>query len=187
MYNYIKGRITQINAKYVTLENNQIGYLIKTPNPFNFELNSEVTIYTYLYVREDIFDLYGFASAKERDFFLQLISVKGLGPKGALAILASGNIQLIIDAIQSGNNRYLERFPGIGAKASQQIILDLHGKVNLQEKMAEATEDTKITNVKEALKNLGYKPAEIKKVTPFIEANIDQPLGILIKLALKNI
>lgn len=186
MYNYIKGQITEINAKFITVENNQIGYLIKTPNPFNFELNSIATIYTYLHVREDIFDLYGFATIQERDFFLQLISVKGLGPKGALAILASGNLQLIIDAIQSGNNRYLERFPGIGAKASQQIILDLRGKVNLQEQTLAVAENSKITDVKEALKNLGYKPAEIKKVIPILEANINEPLGALIKLALKN-
>lgn len=186
MYNYIKGKITQINAKFITLENNQIGYLLKTPNPYNFELNSEVTVYTHLYVREDIFDLYGFQSSQERDFFLQLISVKGLGPKGALAILASGNIQLIIDAIQSGNNRYLERFPGIGAKASQQIILDLHGKVNIQETVTKTIEDPKITSTKEALKNLGYKPAEIKKVIPILEANLHEPIGTLIKLALRN-
>lgn len=186
MYNYIKGKITQINAKFITLENNQVGYLIKTPNPYNFELNSEVTVYTYLYVREDIFDLYGFKTSQERDFFLQLISVKGLGPKGALAILASGNIQLVIDAIQSGNNRYLERFPGIGSKASQQIILDLHGKVNIQETIAKSTEDPKITSTKEALKNLGYKPAEIKKVVPILEANINEPISALIKLALRH-
>ena len=79
MYNYIKGKITQINAKFITLENNQVGYLIKTPNPYNFELNAEVTIYTHLYVREDICDLYGFKTSQERDFFLQLISVKGFG------------------------------------------------------------------------------------------------------------
>lgn len=186
MYNYIKGKITQINAKYVTIENNQIGYLIKTPNPFNFELNSETTIYTYLHVREDIFELYGFLSIEERDFFLQLISVKGLGPKGALAILASGNIQSIIEAIKSGNNRYLEKFPGIGAKASQQIILDLHGKVNIQETIIREKENPKITDVKDALKNLGYKQQEIKKIIPTLEANIDKTLGDLIRIALKT-
>lgn len=186
MYNYIKGTISEINAKYITVENNQIGYLIKTPNPFSFELNQEVTVYTYLYVREDVYDLYGFQSKQERDFFLQLISVKGLGPKGALAILASGNINIIADAIKSGNNKYLEKFPGIGAKASQQIILDLHGKLNFDEVVVKV-EDPKITSTKEALHNLGYKQAEIKKVIPILEANINEPIGTLIKIALKNI
>ena len=187
MYNYIKGTITEINAKYITLENNQIGYLIKTPNPFSFELNSEVTVYTYQYVREDTLDLYGFASKQERDFFLQLISVKGLGPKGALAILASGNLNAIIDAIKSGNNRYLERFPGIGAKASQQIVLDLHGKIKIDEEPKEKPVDPKITQTIEALRNLGYKAQEIKKVIPILEANVTEPTSTLVRIALKNI
>ncbi len=187
MYNYIKGTITEINAKYVTLENNQIGYLIKTPNPFSFELGKETTIYTYQYVREDVIDLYGFPSKQERDFFLQLISVKGLGPKGALAILASGNLNAIIDAIKAGNNRYLERFPGIGAKASQQIVLDLHGKISFEEQESLKVEDPKITQTKDALRNLGYKQAEIKKIIPILEANINEDTSTLVRIALKNI
>ena len=186
MYNYIKGTITEINAKYITLENNQIGYLIKTPNPFAFELNQNTTIYIYQYVREDIIDLYGFSSKQERDFFLQLISVKGLGPKGALAILASGNLSAIIDAIKAGNNRYLERFPGIGAKASQQIVLDLHGKISFEEEK-KAPVDPKINQTIEALRNLGYKAQEIKKVIPILEANINEPTSTLVRIALKNI
>ena len=186
MYNYIKGTITEINAKHITLENNQIGYLIKTPNPFAFELHQDATIYVYQYVREDIIDLYGFATKQERDFFLQLISVKGLGPKGALAILASGNLNAIIDAIKAGNNRYLERFPGIGAKASQQIVLDLHGKISFEEEK-EAPTDPKITQTIEALRNLGYKNQEIKKVIPILEANITEPTSTLVRIALKNI
>lgn len=187
MYNYIKGTITEINAKYITLENNQIGYLIKTPNPFSFELNSSVTIYLYQYIREDTNDLYGFPTRQERDFFLQLISVKGLGPKGALAILASGNLNAIIDAIKAGNNRYLERFPGIGAKASQQIVLDLHGKISFEEAETKTVEDPKITQTKDALRNLGYKAQEIKKIIPILEANINEPTSTLVRIALKNI
>ena len=186
MYNYIKGTITEINAKHITLENGGIGYLIKTPNPFSFELNQDAIVYLYQYVREDTNDLYGFGTKQERDFFLQLISVKGLGPKGALAILASGNINQIIEAIKAGNNRYLERFPGIGAKASQQIVLDLHGKISFEEEKKEPM-DPKIIQTMDALRNLGYKNAEIKKVIPILEANIQEPTSTLVRIALKNI
>lgn len=185
MFNYIKGRITSINGCYITLENNSIGYAIKTPNPFNFDLNSETIVYTYLHVREDLFELYGFKSEEERNFFLQLISVKGLGPKGALAILASGNLDLIIEAINSGNAKFLQQFPGIGQKASQQIILDLNGKINLSNQVKLA--NPKVDSVKEALKSLGYNQAEIKKIIPIIEQNISLEIKDLVKIALKNL
>ncbi len=185
MFNYIKGIITDINGSYITLENNAIGYTIKTPNPFNFELNKETTIYTYLYVREDLLELYGFKTSIERNFFLQLISVKGLGPKGALAILASEDLERTIDAINTGNAQYLQKFPGIGAKASQQIILDLHGKINFNNNTV--SNNPKINDVKDALHSLGYNQAEIKKIIPIIEKNIEQDVKELIKLALKSI
>ena len=185
MYEYIKGKVTIITPKYITVENNNIGYNIKTPNPYNYELDSLVTIYTYLHVREDVFELYGFSSLDERDFFLSLISVKGIGPKGALAILASGKTEETINAIKESNSRYLEKFPGIGAKASQQIILDLNGKLNFDERKAPEKVDPKVEDVKATLKNLGYKQVEIKKVEPIIIANINEPMGSLIKIALK--
>lgn len=185
MYEYIKGKITIITPKYIVIENNGVGYNVKTPNPYNYELDSTVTVYTYLHVREDVFELYGFSSLSERDFFLSLISVKGIGPKGALAILASGKTEETINAIKESNSRYLEKFPGIGAKASQQIILDLNGKLNFEERKTQLKLDPKVEDVKDALKNLGYKQAEIKKIEPVIEANVNEPMNSLIKIALK--
>lgn len=187
MYNYIKGTITDINAKSITLECNNIGYNLYTPNPFSFSLNENATIYTYLHVREDIFELYGFKTQKERDFFFKLISVKGIGPKGALAILAGGDSQEIIEAINSNNIKFLQKFPGVGPKASQQIILDLHGKLDLDNIKSSKVKNPNIEQALEALKNLGYKPQELKKVIPVLEANETLSIGALIKLALKNI
>lgn len=184
MYNYIKGKISIIKGDYIVIENNNIGYQIKTPNPFNFELNSETVIYTYLLVREDIFELYGFQTSNQRDLFLKLISVKGLGPKGACAILASDKVEAVIKAINDGNSKYLQQFPGIGPKASQQIILDLHGKINLDQVQFE---NPKIKDIKEALKSLGYGQSEIKSIIPIIEKNIDLDVSNLIKLALKHL
>lgn len=184
MYNYIKGKISIIKGDYIVIENNNIGYQIKTPNPFNFELDSTATIYTYLLVREDVFELYGFSTPNQRDLFLKLISVKGLGPKGACAILASDRVESVIDAINSGDSKYLQKFPGIGPKASQQIILDLHGKINLDNVQIE---NPKVKDIKEALKALGYGNTEIKSVVPIIEKNIELDVSALIKLALKHL
>lgn len=185
MYDYIKGKITDITPKYIVLENNNIGYQIKVANPYYFDLDKETTIFTYLHVREDVFELYGFPSKDERDFFMSLISVKGLGPKGALAILASGKITETIDAIKQSNNKYLEKFPGIGSKASQQIILDLNGKLNFEEMREVKKVDPRMEDIKITLRNLGYKNQEIKKIEPTLESNIDLPMGELIKVALK--
>ena len=103
-----------------------------------------------------------------------------------MAILASGKISEVIDAINQGDNKFLQRFPGIGAKASQQIILDLHGKIDFSQTSA-SKENPKITNIKEALKSMGYNNNELKNIIPILEQNIDQSESVLIKLALKHL
>ncbi len=186
MFNYIKGKITIVNGDYIVIENNSIGFQLKTANPFLFNVGEDTIVYTYLHVREEIFELYGFKTIEEKQLFLQLISVKGLGPKGALAILASGKIAEVIEAINQGNTKFLQTFPGIGVKASQQIILDLHGKLNFDQSLSNNTHP-KIANICEALKSLGYKSNEIKSVIPLLEKNITSSESDLIKLALKRL
>jgi len=185
LYNYLKGVVTIVRGDYVVVETNGIGYLIKTGNPFSFEMGTEVQVHTYLHVREDILDLYGFKSVEERDFFLKLISVKGIGPKGAMAIIASGTIDQVIQAIQTADSKYLQRFPGIGPKASQQIILDLHGKLDFNQ--ISAKENPKLKDLRDALKAMGYSNNEIKAMQATMEANIDKPINELIKIVLKKL
>lgn len=185
MYNYIIGKVTIIRGDYIVLENNGIGYQIKVANPFKLKLNDEYKIYTHLYIREDSHELFGFLTQKEKDLFLKLISVKGIGPKTALAILGSTEIDKIIEAIETKNSKYLQRFPGIGPKAAQQIVLDLFGKVDFT--YDEAKEDEKATLVKDALKSLGYSAIEIKKVEKIIFDNLDKDTNEILKIALKNI
>lgn len=185
LYNYIKGIITTIKGEYIVIENNGIGYLIKTSNPFSFEKNVEIKLFTYLHVKEDVLDLYGFKTVEERDLFLKLISVKGIGPKGALAILATQAIDKVINAIKNGDSKYLQKFPGIGPKASQQIILDLHGKIDVD--AINSKEDPKIKDIKDALKAMGYSANEIKSMHSTIEDNLDKPINELIKIILKKL
>lgn len=184
MYNYIKGVITHTFSSYIVLENNNIGYTIKTPNPFSFSVGEQVLIHTYLHVREDIFELYGFKTLEEKELFLKLISVKGIGPKGALAIVANGDINRLEEAIINGDVAYLKKFPGVGAKASSQIILDLQGKL-IQGQQSKL--DPKIENVKEALKSLGYSNQEVKKLDKFLNENLHLSIEVLIKESLKKL
>ena len=119
----------------------------------------------------------------EKDLFLKLISVSGIGPKSALSILATGTVNEIVKAIESRNDTYLRKFPGIGAKASQQIILDLQGKLSLGEELI--VKNSKLEDVEQALLALGYNKKEITKVLPKLDQTLDE--GALVKQALKTL
>lgn len=184
MYGYINGKITDIEASYVILENNGIGYLIYVPNPYGFMMEREYTIYTYTKVAEDEYTLYGFKTKEEKELFLKLISVKGLGPKMALPILATGSISGIIDAINRENILYLKKFPKIGDKVAKQIVLDLKGKLESSEEVALDESDDDVVL---ALVALGYKNVEIKKILPKLnkEDSVEDKIKEALKLLLK--
>ena len=160
MYNYIIGKVVDILSNSITLDNNGIGYNIYTSNPYSFEENKDYKIYIYHYIREDELSLYGFKSLDEKNLFLKLISVKGLGPKMALPIIAMGSINGISDAINRENILYLKKFPKIGDKLAKQMILDLKGKLEV---VGEINNDT-IEELVEVLKGLGYKDKDLKIV-----------------------
>lgn len=180
MYNYIIGTVTNVLSNSVVLENNGIGYQIYTANPFSFLINSEIKIYIYQVVREDELTLYGFKTEEEKELFLKLISVKGLGPKMALPILATGSIGGISDAIEKENILYLKKFPKIGDKVARQIILDLKGK--LIEKDTATSNDNQ-DELSEVLLSLGYKMADIKRILPNVSKELE--IGNRLKEALK--
>ena len=169
MYEYIYGKITDIESNYIALDNNNIGYLIYTASPYSFEIDKEYKIYLYQNIKEDELSLYGFQTKEERDLFLKLISVKGLGPKMALPILATGSIAGIADAIERENILYLKKFPKIGDKVARQIILDLKGKLVANNSANKVVND----ELADALKALGYKPADINKIIPKVDKNIN--------------
>ena len=179
MYEYIKGKITKQESNYVVLENNGIGYLIYVPNPYSFIIDKDEIIYIYQYVREDEISLYGFKSFEEKELFLKLINVKGLGCKMALPMFATGSIEGIEDAIERENILYLKKFPKIGDKVARQIILDLKGKLNT----AEVNKSSDFEELTEVLVNLGYKVNDIKKILPSINSN--DTIEIQVKEALK--
>ena len=109
MYDYICGNVSIIESTYIVVDNNGIGYKIYTPNPYIFKENEDVKIFVYQYVREDEISLYGFKSLEEKNMFLKLIDVKGLGCKMALPMLGSGSINGLVDAIERENILYYQK------------------------------------------------------------------------------
>lgn len=184
MYAYIEGIIKEIESNYVVLDNNGIGYQIYTPNPYAFNIDEKYKIYLYQLIREDENSLYGFKNKEEKDLFLKLIEVKGLGCKMALPMLATGSINGIVDAIERENILYLKKFPKIGDKVARQIILDLKGKLVSGEKVVNNKDFSELT---EALKSLGYKASDINKILPNIksEENVEEQIKKALRLLLK--
>ncbi len=183
MYAYLKGVVTDIDSSFIVVENNGIGYLIYTANPYSFEIGKETKVYLYQYIREDEETLYGFVSKEEKELFLKLINVKGLGCKMALPMLATGSINGIVDAIERENILYLKKFPKIGDKVARQIILDLKGKLVSDNKEEVIANDELV----EALKALGYKPIDIKKIISKVSKNnsIEEQIKEALRLLLK--
>jgi len=182
MYDYFKGIITKQFANYIVCECNGVGYKIYTPNPYTFKLNEIETVYVYTHVREDEDTIYGFNSEEERNFFLKLINVKGLGPKMGLTMLATRSIAGIVDAIDRENILYLKKIPKIGEKLARQLVLDLKGKLIMDEVNIKADDELNL-----ALEALGYKTNDIKGVvskidrTLSIELQIKEALKLLLK------
>src|SRR5574344_2695333 len=169
MFGYIIGSVKYITSNHLVLDNHGIGYIMFVANPYSYEVEKEYTIYVYNYIREDENSLYGFKTLEEKDLFLRLINVKGLGPKTAMPMFATGSVNGIVDAIDRENIVYLTKFPKVGDKLARQIILDLKGK------LAASSSTTNVNSeLVEVLQGLGYKMPDIKKVLP----NVDPSLSI---------
>lgn len=186
MYGYIKGKITEVNSRYIIIENNDIGYMIYVPNPYSYQLDNDYTIFIYTCVREEEYTLYGFKDREQKELFLKLISVKGLGPKMALPIIATGTLESIAEAIENNNINYLKKFPKIGDKVAKQMVLDLKGKLNTIHTGLFAKEDLS-DELMEVLLGLGYKQGDIKRVLSKVNANLslEEQVKEALKLMLK--
>ena len=183
MYAYIKGIIIEINSNYIVLDNNGIGYMIYVSNPYSYKINNEYIIHIYQHIREDENSLYGFKTIDDKELFMKLISVKGLGAKMAIPMLSGDNKDDIYEAIENGNINYLKKFTKIGDKVARQIILDLKGKLTTDNN---SNKDNFI-ELTETLKSLGYKAPDIKKILPSIDIgkSLEEQVKDALKLLLK--
>ncbi|MDW7924612.1 Holliday junction branch migration protein RuvA [Enterococcus faecium] len=195
MYEYLTGVVTFINPYYIVVETNGIGYQIALGNPYRYsgKLNQKIKIYVHQVIREDAHLLYGFDSLEEKQLFLRLVSVSGIGPKSALAIMASEDHSGLIQAVESSDVTYLTKFPGVGKKTAQQMILDLKGKFgelsidtpfSLFDE-ANTKDATALSEAMEALSALGYSDREIKRVEKQLKEVDNQTTDEYLRQALK--
>ncbi len=178
MYEYFDGIITNTYINYIVIDINGVGYKIFVPNPYKFKEGLKYKIYIYNHIREDGYTLYGFSCIEERELFLKLLDVKGMGPKMTMPMLATGSINGIIDAIDRENILYLKKFPKIGEKLARQIILDLKGKL-----VSSSSNDINNDELVLALESLGYKSNDIKGIINQVDNSL--PIENQIKEALK--
>lgn len=198
MYEYIKGRVIKVSPTHLVLENQGIGYHILIANPFRLstQINQEATVYIYQGVSQDAIRLYGFINSEEKELFLKLIGVSGIGPKSALAILAAEDHIGFVQAVEQNNVKYLQKFPGVGKKTAAQIVLDLQGKLSdlspevievFGEEMDLLSMNNNLDEALEALAVLGYTQRDIKKVKPLLEEMTDASADDYIREALKHL
>ncbi len=185
MYNYIKGTVAFVEANQVVIENSGIGYSIFVANPYSFEEGKEATVYVYNQIREDEHSLYGFKTRDERELFLKLLNVKGLGPKVGMGFFATGSVAGIVDAIDRENVLYLKKFPKVGEKLAKQIVLDLKGKLGSVNVDSTANDDS--FELVSVLESLGYKSVDINKIVPNVDKTmtIEEQVKEALKLLLK--
>jgi holliday junction DNA helicase RuvA len=177
MIDFVEGTLCYLDSEYIVLETNGIGYRIFCPNPYQFVRfeGARTRLHTHHHVREDAILLYGFASRDERDLFRKLLDVSGIGPKGALAVLAAATPEQIVMAVQQENVTFLTKFPGIGKKTAQRMILDLKDKLVGYTPAAFLTVATKeleqgekavsaLNEALDALTSLGYSDGELQKI-----------------------
>lgn len=182
MIAYIKGRITGIELDKIVVENNGIGYEIYFSRPEQVNINDDVLVYTFQRVAEDDLSLYGFLDKKNLEFFIKLLSVKGIGAKSANNIMANSNIDTLVNAINNDDVTYLKTINGIGNKSASQIILDLKGK------LAVASKEVRIPvfdSLKESLKYLGYKSVEINSIVKQLSEYENESEDVVLKKALQ--
>ena len=199
MYEYIRGTVQEVTPSYLVLDNQGIGYHIFIANPFRLSTlkQKEATVYIYQSVTQDNIRLYGFINKEEKELFLKLIGVSGIGPKSGLAILAAEDHVGLVNAIENNDTKYLQKFPGVGKKTAAQIVLDLQGKLSeLSPEVMEAfggdatqaaSRNTELEEALEALAVLGYTQRDIKKVTPMLEKIEQTSADDYIREALKHL
>ncbi|KRM59216.1 Holliday junction branch migration protein RuvA [Secundilactobacillus malefermentans] len=175
MYEYLEGTVSSVQPDHIVVDVNGVGYFIYTGNPYHFQIGEKYKVYVHQTISDSAQSLYGFATYEEKQLFEKLLNVSGIGSKSALAILANEDHHGIVNAINQENVSFLVKFPGIGKKTAQQIILDLKGK--LGEFVDDAgdqieihlTANQQLDDALAALEALGYSSREVSKIKPALD------------------
>ena len=183
----ISGKVIQLTKEAVVIDINGLGIEIFIPKPMLAEIETGdlLHLYTYMLVREDNISLYGFSSLEEKDFFLQFLSVGGIGPKLSLSILSSLSIDNIRSAILSEKPDYFSRVPGIGKKTAQKIIIQMQGKLPESEGLAIRAITDSDDAVVAALISLGYSVVEAQTALQSIPKDTPDDVETKLRVALQ--
>jgi len=188
MIAYLKGQIIKKTDKEIILLVNNIGYQIFLPEKFlsKLHLNSDLDLFVYHKQREDAQELYGFETFEEREFFTQLLTVSGVGPKSAISVLSIASVEDLKSAIISQNAEMFKKVSGIGSKTAERIVIDLKNKlggINFSSP-SDLVQDNRDLEVFEALSTLGFSDLEIRGIYNKIPKDLEKSSD-KIKYALK--
>lgn len=197
MIAYLRGKILEKTAEGIILDVNSVGYELIMPTGALSKLPSkseEASLYTYLHVREDVMQLYGFLTAAEKEMFEKLLSVTKIGPKVAIALLSAFSVNALKKAILLEDIDLLAAIPGIGKKTAQRLVLELKDKLALPElevastgRAGEKDSQTVYAQTRDALLGLGYSPIEAKNALEGFSADGEPTVEEMLKYALKNL
>ena len=197
MYAYIYGEIIEKDPENIVIECNHIGYNIHiAPGMLSRfpSVGQMARIYTYTSVREDAFWLYGFTSKDELNLFKLLITVSGIGPKGAMGILSVMDVDTLRLAVLSQDTKMIAKAPGVGAKSASRIVLELKDKIKPEDVIGKPLEDEESSvlstlrqEATEALVSLGYTVSDAYKVLQKLDITEDTRVDDVIKMALRQI
>jgi Holliday junction DNA helicase RuvA len=190
MIGHLKGKVIHSDLKSLILDVNGVGYKIFTNTAvLNDNREVEVEFWTYLAVRENALDLYGFTHKEELDFFELLLTVSGIGPKSAINILSIASVKQLHQAIVDGDTGHLTKVSGIGKKVAEKIVLELKDKINDWGQILNVGVESKTSNshdldALEALKALGYTERDAREA---LKKALGESTEEKIKSALKNL
>jgi holliday junction DNA helicase RuvA len=187
MISYIRGQVIEMTDKYVVLDVNGLGYkvFVTADTLHMLKVGIETSLSTYMAVREDAMDLYGFTSKKDKDFFELLLTISGIGPKSALNILSMVSSDTLASAIRSGSTAHLVKVSGIGRKTAEKIVLELRDKLGGIATSDDITSDmSSDADAIEALKALGYDADEARDALKRVDREIADT-GKKVRAALK--
>lgn len=199
MIDHIRGKLAFKSPTYVRVETNGLGYGIHIPlSTYEQlkEINENVSLYTYLHVREDCLELFGFKTPEEKDLFEMLLSVSGVGPRLALRILSGLSVGKLKESISQGNVEALTVIPGVGKKTAQRLIVELREKIGLNLETVDksllgktSAEQEIAQHAVSALTSLGCKSAAAAKAVKEAKASAKKELSLesLVKEALKHL
>lgn len=200
MIAYIKGTAVYADQECIIVDNRGVGYEIRTSSATcsQVRMGEEVTLYTYLYVREDMIAFYGFLSREELRIFRLLLGVSGIGPRVAVSVLSTLKVEDLYYAVISEDTKSIARTPGIGPKGAKRLIIELKDKLDLSDlglgeeeeesisTQESAGEDSQIMDAMEALIALGYSNGEAYRAVHKVPGAKDMDTETLLKEALKK-